>query len=262
MIGSRNRRRGGRASREWGERAGSWRVLRSRFVRLRWRPGLQGSVTGFGRQLGLNAVRVEEYGHGGTRYRVRGRDRGADDCGVRWPRRLRIEVLPARDSERQVVRAGPALVERVLAAVPVLGGPRACVQAVVPEKYLAAFPAGHHALALWAEAGHRLLPGRARVSVTDRQPQVVDARDHVQLTPVLTGASRPQADLAPGVRNPPRRARGLLLRISHLIADAWKHLRRRPTRGQGVLDATRDRFCHFVNTNLILLPSLTSCILT
>jgi hypothetical protein len=41
-----------------------------------------------------------------------------------------------------VVKAGARLVERVLAAVPVLREPQASLQAVVPEKDLAACPAG------------------------------------------------------------------------------------------------------------------------
>jgi len=70
-----------------------------------------------GEQLKLNVVRVAEDEHGGPWYRVRRRDRGMGDCGVRQARRPGVEFSTAADSERQVVQAGAGLVERVLVAV-------------------------------------------------------------------------------------------------------------------------------------------------
>ncbi len=100
------------------------------------------------------------------------------DCGVRQARRPGVELSTAADSERQVVQAGPGLVERVLSGVPVLGEPQASVQAVVPEEHLAACPAGRIELAREPEAEHFLVPGRARVNVTNRQSEMVDPCDH------------------------------------------------------------------------------------
>ena len=101
-----------------------------------------------------------------------------DDCGVRQPRRPGAGFRAAGDSERQVVQAGASLVERVLAAVPVLREPQASVQAVCREKDLAACPAGRVELPCPPEAGHFLIPGRARGNVTNRQSKMVDAANH------------------------------------------------------------------------------------
>ena len=109
-----------------------------------------------------------------------------DDCGVRQPRRPGVEFRAVGDSERQVVQASPRLVERVLAAVPVLREPQASVQAVVPEEHLAARPAGRVELPCPPEAEHFLIPGRARVNVTNRQSKMVDAADHALLTAHLS----------------------------------------------------------------------------
>jgi hypothetical protein len=145
-------------------------------------PGGQRLGRRLGEQLELNVVRVAEDEHRSTRYGVRRRDGGMDDCGVRRPRRPGVEFRAAGDSECQVVQAGARLVECVLAAVPVLREPQASVQAVVPEKHLAACPVGRRVLPGAPETEHLLIPGRARVNVTNRQPKVVDTADHALLT--------------------------------------------------------------------------------
>jgi hypothetical protein len=111
-----------------------------------------------------------------------------------------------------MVQAGARLVERVLAPVPVLGEPQASLQAVVPEKHLAACPVRRGELARAPEAEHVLVPGCARVNVTNRQPEMVTP-DHAPAHRVLT--RQPVAggsDAAPGAWNP--RAR---LPLDHLI---------------------------------------------
>jgi hypothetical protein len=81
-----------------------------------------------------------------------------------------------------VIQAGARLVERVLAAMPVLGEPQADLQAVVPEKHLAACPVRRRELTRAAEAEHFPIPSRTRINVTNRQPEVMDAPDHGLLT--------------------------------------------------------------------------------
>jgi hypothetical protein len=56
------------------------------------------------------------------------------------------------------------------------------LQAIVPEKHLSACPVGRRELARTPETEHFLVPCRAGVNVTDRQPEVVDAADHALLT--------------------------------------------------------------------------------
>ena len=90
--------------------------------------------------------------------------------------------------------------------------PQASLQAVMPEKHLAAFPVGRLELARAPEAEHFLIPGRARVNVTNGQPKVVNGSDHAVFT-----ASMPRAashtglalHQAPGPRG--------LLPLDHLI---------------------------------------------
>ena len=71
----------------------------------------------------------------------------------------------------QVIQARARLVERVLAAVPMLREPQASLQAVMPEKHLAACPVGRLELRHAPEAEHLLIPGRARVNVTTVSPR-------------------------------------------------------------------------------------------
>ncbi len=87
-----------------------------------------------------------------------------------------------------MIQAGARLVEGVLAAVLMLREPQASLQAVMPEKHLAANLAGRLELAHAPEAEHFLIPGRARVNVTNRQPKVMNACDHALFT-----ASMPRA---------------------------------------------------------------------
>src|ERR1022692_2864306 len=105
-----------------------------------------------------------------------------DDGGVCQPRRPGVKFLAVRDGERQVIQAGARLVERVLAAMPVLGEPQADLQAVVPEKHLAACPVRRRQLTRAVKAEHFPVPSRTRVNVTNRQPEVMDAPDHGLLT--------------------------------------------------------------------------------
>ena len=162
-----------------------------------------------GEQFELNIVRVAEDEHGSARYGVRRRDRGMDHCGVRQPRRPGLEFLAVRDGEGQVIQAGARLVERVLAAVPMLREPQASLQAVMPELHLAACPAGRLELADAPEAEHFLIPGRARVNVTNGQPKVVNAPDHAPFTASMPrAASRTGLALhqAPGPHGPSYRS--------------------------------------------------------
>ena len=102
-----------------------------------------------------------------------------------------ITKLPevwVRDGEGQVIQVGVRLIECVLAAASMLREPQASLQAVMPEKHLAAFPVGRLELAHAPEAEHFLIPGRARVNVTNGQPKVVNASDHAVFT-----ASMPRA---------------------------------------------------------------------
>ncbi len=140
-----------------------------------------------------------------ARYGVRRRDRGMDHCGIRQPRRPGLEFRAVRDGECQVIQAGARLVERVLAAVPMLLEPQASSQAVMSEKHLAASPAGRLELAHAPEAEHFLIRGRARVNVTNRQPKVMNASDHVLFTASMPrAASRTGLALhqAPGLHGP------------------------------------------------------------
>jgi len=59
----------------------------------------------------------------------------------------------------QVIQAGARPVELLLAAVPMLREPQASLRAVMPEKHLAASPAGRLDLAHAPEAEHFLIPG-------------------------------------------------------------------------------------------------------
>ena len=94
-------------------------------------------------------------GHGSARYGVRRRDRGMDDSGVGQRRRPGVEFLAVRDGERQVVQAGPRLVERVLAPVPMPGEPRANVTNRQPEMVDTPDHAPAHRVLTWAASGRR-----------------------------------------------------------------------------------------------------------
>ena len=116
-----------------------------------------------------------------------------------------LELRAVRDGEGQVIQAVARLVERVLAAAPVLREPEASLQAVIPEKHLTAGPAGRLELAHAPEAEHFLIPGRARVNVTDGQSKVVNPCDHAVFTTSMPrAASRTGLALhqAPGPRGP------------------------------------------------------------
>ena len=79
----------------------------------------------------------------------------------------------------------------------------------MPEKHLAACPAGRGELAHAPEAEHFLIPGRARVNVTNGQPKVMNACDHALFTASMPrAASRAGLALrqAPGLHGPSYRS--------------------------------------------------------
>jgi hypothetical protein len=100
------------------------------------------------------------------------------DLGIPQPCDPGVEFLTVGNSERQVVQAGTHLIERLLAAVPMLGEPQAGLQAIVPQKHFAARSIGRRKFPHAPETEHFLVPGRARINVANRQPKVVKASDH------------------------------------------------------------------------------------